>query len=388
MQIQFNKDIQHFKQSDIRRMTLECSKYIDGINLSQGICDLPLSPILADQVNQAIKDGYNIYTRYDGIDQLREQVSRKMNSFNNVSYNHENEIVITSGTSAAFFLTLFSIKSKLDEIILFQPFYGYHYNTIKALGMKPVIINMDSENNWAINFNELRQKITNNTRAIVINTPSNPTGKVFSEDEIKKLGEIAKSNNILLITDEIYEYITYDNIKHISPASIDDIKENVVTIGGFSKTFSITGWRIAYICGNTDFIQKIGILNDLFYICAPAPLQKAVSQGLANIKPSFYLEMKNYYQKNRDLLVNTLFQKNIKVYIPQGAYYLLADFSSLGYKDGREAANEILKATSIATVPGASFYENNKYEGDKLIRFCFAKKFDILKKACERLKTL
>ncbi len=388
MQIQYNQDIQHFKQSDIRRMTLECNKYTDGINLSQGICDLPLSPILADHVNQAVKDGYNIYTRYDGIDELREQISRKMNNFNSIAYNPQNEIVVTSGTSAAFFLTLFSIKSELDEIILFQPFYGYHYNTIKALGMKPVIINMDSENNWSIDFDELLQKITNNTRAIVINTPSNPTGKVFSEDEIKKLGKIAKSNNILLITDEIYEYITYDNIKHISPASIDDIKENVVTIGGFSKTFSITGWRIAYICGNSDFIKKIGILNDLFYICAPAPLQKAVSQGLANIAPSFYKEMKDYYQKNRDLLVNTLLQKNIKVYIPQGAYYLLADFTSLGYKDGYEVSDEILKTTSIATVPGVSFYENNKYDGNKLIRFCFAKEYDILNKACERLKKI
>jgi aminotransferase len=369
-------------------MTLECNKYTDGINLSQGICDLPLSPILANNVNQAIREGFNIYTRYDGIDELRKQISQKMYSFNKTSYNPENEIVVTSGTSAAFFLALFSIKSSLDEIILFQPFYGYHYNTIKALGMKPVVINMDPENDWSIDFNEVQQKITSKTKAIIINTPSNPSGKVFSKDEIEKIGKIAINHNIVIITDEIYEYITYDNIKHISPASIDNIKENVITIGGFSKTFSITGWRIAYICGNKEIIKKIGILNDLFYICAPAPLQKAVSKGLANIDPSFYNEMKNYYQKNRDLLINTLLKKNIRVYIPQGAYYLLADFTPLGFKDGKEIANKILEKYKIATVPGVSFYENNKYEGNKLIRFCFAKEYNILKKACERLNTL
>ncbi len=388
MKIQYNQDIQHLKQSDIRRMTLECNKHADGINLSQGICDMPLPPILPEKVNQAIQDGYNIYTRYDGIHELREQVSKKMHSFNQVSYNPENEIVITSGTSAAFFLALFSIRSGHDEIILFQPFYGYHYNTIAALGMKPVVSNMDPQNNWAIDFDELIKHISPATRAIVINTPSNPSGKVFSQQEIKKLGEIAVKHNILLITDEVYEYITYDSTKHISPACFHEIKDNVITIGGFSKTFSITGWRLAYICGNKDFIKKIGILNDLFYICAPAPLQKAVSEGLANIKPSFYREMKEYYQKNRDLLVNTLIKKNINVYIPQGAYYLLADFSLLGYKDCYEAASDILKQTRIATVPGASFYEKNEKSGNTLLRFCFAKKHDILQQACERLESM
>ncbi|MCP4397216.1 MAG: pyridoxal phosphate-dependent aminotransferase [bacterium] len=388
MEIQYNQDIQDLKQSDIRRMTLECNKHADGINLSQGICDLPLSPILAENVNQAIKDGHNIYTRYDGIHELRDQVSKKMHSFNQVSYHPEHEIVITSGASAAFFLTLFSIKRGHDEIILFQPFYGYHYNTIAALGMKPVVLTMDPDNNWAIDFDELLKNISANTRAILINTPSNPSGKVFSQQEIQKIGEIAVKHNLLLITDEIYEYITYDSAKHISPACFHDIKDRVITIGGFSKTFSITGWRLAYLCGNEDFVKKIGILNDLFYICAPAPLQKAVSVGLAGINPSFYKEMQEYYQKNRDLLVNTLLKKNINVHIPQGAYYLLADFSSAGYKDCHEAAADILKRTRIATVPGASFYEKNEKDGNTLLRFCFAKKHNILKQACERLESL
>jgi len=369
-------------------MTLECNKYPDGINLSQGVCDMPLPPILPEKVNQAINEGHNTYTRYDGIPELREQVSRKMTSFNQVSYDPDNEIAITSGTSAAFFLTLFALKSGDDEIILFQPFYGYHYNTVVALGMKPVVVTMDPEHNWAIDFDELASKISPKTRAILINTPSNPTGKIFSPQEIKRLGDIAVTHDVLLVTDEIYEYITYDNTKHVSPASLDEIKDHVITIGGFSKTFSITGWRLAYICGRKDFIEKIGMLNDLFYICAPAPLQKAVSEALASLKPSYYREMKDYYQTNRDLLVNTLCAKNIKVHVPQGAYYLLADFSSMGYAHCYEAASDVLKQTSIATVPGASFYEQTKENGNTLLRFCFAKKYDILKTACERLASM
>jgi aminotransferase len=349
---------------------------------------MPLPPILPEKVTQAIHDGHNTYTRYDGIPELREQVSRKLTSFNQVSYNPDAEIAITSGTSAAFFLTLFSLKSGHDEIILFQPFYGYHYNTIVALGMQPVVVTMDPDHNWAIDFDELINKISPRTRAILINTPSNPSGKVFSPQEIKQLGDLAVTHNVLLITDEIYEYITYDNAMHISPASVDEFKDHVITIGGFSKTFSITGWRLAYICGRKDFIEKIGMLNDLFYICAPAPLQKAVSDVLASLEPSYYRDMKNYYQKNRDLLVHTLCAKNIKVHSPQGAYYLLADFSPLGYADCYEAASDVLKQTSIATVPGASFYEQPQESENTLLRFCFAKKYDILKTACERLESM
>jgi len=388
MQMQYNHDIQDLKQSDIRRMTLECNKYADGINLSQGVCDMPLPPILPEQVSQAIKDGYNTYTRYDGLPELREQISVKMKSFNEVSYDPDTEIAVTSGTSAAFFLTLFSIKSGQDEIIIFQPFYGYHYNTIVALGMKPVVLTMDPDHEWAIDFDELIKHISPKTRAILINTPSNPSGKLFSEQEIKQLGDIALKHDILLITDEIYEYITYDDTKHISPACFDHIKDHVITIGGFSKTFSITGWRLAYICGPTDFIKQIGMLNDLFYICAPAPLQKAVAQGLATIPPSYYQDTKAYYQRNRDLLVKTLQAKNVKVHIPQGAYYMLADFSSCGYEDCYEAASDMLKQTSIATVPGASFYDKNDKRGNSLLRFCFAKEHDILKQACERLASM
>lgn len=385
--INFNDNILHLKQSDIRRMSIECNKHPEGINLSQGICDLDLPDQLVNGVTDAIKDGYNIYTRYDGIDELRRAISDKMTSFNNVAYDADSEIVITSGSSAAFFLFLFSIKQQQDEIIMFQPFYGYHYNTILSLGMKPVVLDMDPENDWAIDYDLVERSITDRTRAIIINTPSNPAGKIFSEEEIKKIGAIARKHDIFIITDEIYEYITYDGAKHISPASVDGLKDITVTIGGLSKTFSITGWRIGYICAPAEIIQKIGVLNDLFYICAPAPLQKAVA-GALKMDASFFTGLAGFYQKNRDLIVDTLENIGFKVYLPRGSYYLLADFSKLGFSDCREAADTILQNTGVATVPGASFFENGNKNGNMLLRFCFAKKYDILKKACDNLKKI
>lgn len=383
--MKFNESILNLKQSDIRRMTLECNKHPEGINLSQGICDLDLPEEIISGAYNAIKSGYNIYTRYDGIDELRKGVADKMLDFNNVNYNAENEIVITCGSTGAFFLTLFCLCEKGSEIILFQPFYGYHYNTILSLGLKPVVVDIDLDNGWKIKLRELEKSITPKTAAIVINTPSNPSGKIFSESEIAAIGNIVLKHNIFIITDEIYEYITFDGKKHISPAAISKLKENTITIGGFSKTFSITGWRIGYICASKEIISKIGILNDLFYICAPAPLQKAVAEAL-KIDKKFFQNLSSFYCKNRDMLVEALDCAGFKTYIPAGAYYMLADFSKLGFNDSVEAASEILRITGVAAVPGKSFYENKG--GDKMLRFCFAKKYDILKKACENLKCL
>ena len=178
--------------------------------------------------------------------------------------------------------------------MLFEPFYGYHYNTIKALGLKPLVVPLNRDEDWSINYEQIRGLITPATRAIVINTPANPTGKVFTREEISQLGHIAQEYDLLMITDEIYEYITYDTYEHVSPAALPEIKERVITIGGFSKTFSITGWRIAYICGPADFISRIGVLNDLFYICAPAPLRQAVAEGLEGISPDYYKGLRSW----------------------------------------------------------------------------------------------
>jgi len=367
-------------------MSIECGKHPEGINLSQGICDLDLPEELVNGLNNAVKTGFNIYTRYDGIEELRKNISEKMLKFNGIKYNPKNEILITSGSTGAFFLVMFGLMKPADEIILFQPFYGYHYNTMISLGIKPVIANMNQEKNWEINYSDLELKITEKTRAIAINTPANPSGKTFSETEIRNIGKIASKHNLLIITDEIYEYITFDGIKHISPASVDGLKERTITISGFSKTYSITGWRLGYMCADSEIIARLGILNDLFYICAPSPVQKAVSDCMENLPETFYKRLPEFYGINRDMIVETLIRLGFKTFIPAGAYYLLADFSKLGFKNCDEAADIILSKTGVAAVPGKSFFEDNS--GEKLLRFCFAKKTGILKKACENLKRL
>ncbi|MBP7654409.1 pyridoxal phosphate-dependent aminotransferase, partial [Candidatus Dependentiae bacterium] len=320
--MKFNENILSLKQSDIRRMSIECNKHPEGINLSQGICDLDLPDELINGLNSAVRSGYNIYTRYDGIDELRKNIANKNRKFNNIEYDSSTEILVTSGSTGALFLALFGLMKSGDEIILFQPFYGYHYNTMLSLGIKPITVNMDPEKNWSIDYNELESKINSKTKAVIINTPANPSGKVFSETEIRRIGKICEKYDLLIITDEIYEYITFDGIKHISPASIDGLKKRTITISGFSKTFSITGWRLGYLCANAEIISKLGILNDLFYICAPAPLQKAVSDCMENISESFYKKLPEFYSENRDIIVETLDKIGFRSYVPSGAYYM------------------------------------------------------------------
>ncbi len=390
MNIKFNRHINNLKQSDIRRMSIECAKHPQGINLSQGICDLELSEQLISAVDKAIRDGYNIYTRYDGLDELRTAVARKLKIYNQLDYNQEKEILITNGSTGGFYIALAGLFEKGDSIILFEPYYGYHYNTILSLGLNPITCELnynDKKNQWLINFEKLSELIEKNktVKAIVINTPANPNGKIFSKEEIKKIFEILEKNDIFLITDEIYEYIIFDNNEHISPAAVSANKEKVLTIGGFSKTFSITGWRLGYLCACEEIITKLGILNDLIYICAPAPLQKAVADILIQSDCTFK-ELKDFYQNNRDILVNTLNEIGLTPCVPEGAYYLLADISKLNCKNSRQAADMILQNTGVATVPGSAFF--NTKSGERFVRFCFAKKKDILLRACEQLKKL
>jgi len=390
MNIKFNRHINNLKQSDIRRMSIECAKHPQGINLSQGICDLELSEQIITAVEKAIRDGYNIYTRYDGLDELRAAVARKLKIYNKLDYCPEKEIIITNGATGGFYIALVGLFEKGDSILLFEPYYGYHYNTILSLGLTPITCELDYDaktNQWLINFDKLAMLLkTNKTiKALVINTPNNPTGKIFSKTEISGIMTLLKDTNIFIITDEIYEYIVFDENQHISPALLADTKKRVLTIGGFSKTFSITGWRLGYLCACEQIIAKLGVLNDLIYICAPAPLQKAVADVLLT-SDCLFKDLREFYQTNRDILVKTLKSINLQPCIPAGAYYLLADIKVLNCKDSKTAADVLLEKTGVATVPGAAFFNSNL--GEQFVRFCFAKKKDILLRACEQLRNI
>lgn len=371
-------------QSEIRNMSIECDR-VNGINLSQGICDLPLTREITEGVTEALFKGINQYTRYDGLDEIRQSIGKKASLFNHIQNDPNSEITVTCGATGALYSACIALLSPGDEVLLFQPFYGYHEYTLQAADLVPVYVNLMPPE-WNFNLNELEEAVTEKTKAIVINTPSNPCGKVFSREELEELGDFCIRHNLLIFTDEIYEYITYDGREHISPASIDKISDRVITISGYSKTFSITGWRIGYSIAKSQYAKLIGIASDLIYVCAPAPLQYAVARAIDRLQISFYQELKDEFTLKREILCQALNECGLVPYVPQGAYYILADISRLYGGTSKEKCMWLLQKTGVAAVPGESFYHING--GKTLARFCFAKDNSVLNEAAERLRNL
>jgi aminotransferase len=371
-------------QSEIRNMSIECDR-VGGINLSQGISNLPLSSFIKNGSLVAIEKGINYYTRYDGVQELREAIASKAFHYNNILCDPQKNIIVSAGATGAFYCACLALLNPGDEVIMFEPYYGYHINTLYAAEAVPVYVKMTPPN-WSFELIDLEAKITPRTKAIMINTPSNPSGKIFSLEELNLLGEFCKKHDLLVFTDEIYEYFLYDNIKHISPGSLEVFKDRTITISGYSKTFSITGWRIGYCIVPEVLHDTIGYVNDLVYVCAPSPLQYGVANGINQLSQDFYLSIQERFSKKRNLLCTTLKEAGIEPYKPNGAYYILADVSKVPGKSSKDKAMFILNECKVASVPGMAFYHDNG--GENLVRFCFAKEEDELNIACEKLLKL
>jgi aminotransferase len=367
-------------QSDIRRMSRECER-VDGINLGQGICDLPTIPELVDGACDAIRANKATYSKFEGIDILRQRIARKVERHNGFTADPAKEIVVTVGSSGGFLAAAMATLNVGDEVILFEPYYGYHLNTFKVLGFEPKFVPLTAPD-WTIDFDVLRAAFTPKTKAIVVCTPSNPSGKMFTREELEKIGALCREFGAWIFTDEIYEYIVYDGRKHVSVASIPSCRDLAITISGFSKTFSITGWRVGYVIADERVAGPIGLMNDLFAICAPTPLQWGVARAL-EIGDEYYANMASDYQKKRDMLAEALSEAGFTPSIPQGAYYMLAQIPD-EFRDDKEAANALLETTRVASVPGSAFFVSEA--GKRMLRFCFAKDFDSLAEACKRLR--
>ena len=365
-------------QSDIRRMSRECER-VGGINLGQGICDLPTIPELVEGACDAIASSKATYSKFEGIDVLRERIARKIERFNGFRVDPAKEIVVTVGSTGGFATAVMASLNAGDEVILFEPYYGYHLNTLKILGIVPRFVPLRTPD-WSIDFAALRAAFGPKTRGIVVCTPSNPCGKVFTAEELRKIAALCREFGAWAYTDEIYEYIVFDGRRHVSIASID--RDISVTISGFSKTFSITGWRIGYVAADARITQPIGLINDLFYVCAPTPLQWGVARAL-EIGEDYYRNLAADYQKKRDMCAAALREAGFRPSLPEGAYYMLAEIPD-EFRDDREAAQALLEQAGVASVPGSAFFVSDT--GKRMLRFCFAKDFDALEEACRRIK--
>jgi aminotransferase len=367
-------------QSDIRRMSRECER-IGGINLGQGICDLPTIPELVEGACDAIRSSKATYSKFEGIDPLRERIAAKCERFNGFSVDPASEVVVTVGSTGGFAAAAMATLNPGDEVILFEPYYGYHLNTLKVLGIETKYVPLQLPD-WSIDFDRLRAAFGPRTRGIVVCTPSNPCGKVFTREELEQIAALCHEFNAWCYTDEIYEYIVYDGRRHLSMASVD--REIAITISGFSKTFSVTGWRIGYVAAPKRVAQSIGLVNDLFYVCAPTPLQWGIARAL-EIGEEYYRNLAVDYEKKRDMLADALREGGFTPFVPQGAYYMLAEIPS-EFSSAGDAAMSLIENARVASVPGPSFYASGA--GDRLLRFCFAKDFASLEEACRRLRSV
>jgi aminotransferase len=369
-------------QSEIRSMTVECDA-VGGVNLAQGVCDTPVPESVLQAAHQAINDGYNIYTRLDGVAPLRQAIAEKFERYNHLLADPEKEILVTSGATGAMYSTCLALFDPGDQVILFEPFYGYHYSTLLSIRAEPVMVPLVAQT-WEIDFDRLRAAITPRTRGLIINTPGNPCGKVFTRAEIEAIAALAIEHDLFVLTDEIYEYFVYGGQSHVSPATIPGMAERTVTISGLSKTFSITGWRVGYLTASSKWIPAIGYFHDLGYICSPSPFQYAAAAGLRALPDSFYQGLASEYEEKRDKICEALTAAGLPPAVPAGAYYVLADASAIPGERASVKSRNLLRATGVGAVAGSAFYGAGR--GENMLRFCFAKQPAELDRACAALK--
>lgn len=379
-----NSRMARFEPSEIRAMTQACTT-AKGLNMAQGVCDTPVPIPVREGAKRAMDEGINTYTRFDGLAELRQALARKLARYNGIQADPETDITVSAGATGAFHCACAALLNPGDEVILFEPYYQYHATALKSVDVVPVPVRMQPPD-WTFSLAEVERAITDRTRAIVVNSPGNPSGKVFSRAELEGIAAIATRHDLFVFTDEIYEYFLYDGRQHVSIATLPAMAERTITIGGYSKTFSITGWRIGYSVAAARWAHLIGAMSDLLYVCAPAPLQMGVAAGINELPDSFYRQMAQEFQEKRDRFCSALSRAGLAPSIPQGAYYVLADASRLPGRTGKARAMALLAAVGVAAVPGEAFFSGP--EGARFLRFSYAKTDADLDEACRRLAAL
>ena len=386
--LSFATRAQPLEQSDIRAVTQRVEE-AGGINLGQGICDLPTPEPLKAGAQRAIADDESIYSHYAGIEPLRRAILEKEQSYNEVPATSPEEVVVGVGSTGVFVTAAMSLLEAGDEVVLFEPFYGYHRNILELTGATIRYVPLGGPES-TFDPEAVEAAITDDAKVIVVNTPANPSGKVWTRDELSDLLDLMERHDLVAITDEIYEYMLYDGAEHVSLASLPGAYDRTITLSGFSKTYNVTGWRLGYGVAPAPIAEKMGLMNDLLYICAPRPLQHAALAAFEDLDASYFEDLRADYAERRRLLCETLEDIGFKVPRPDGAYYALADFRALadardGFSDDKAACETLVREAKVASVTGRSFYEDPA-DGRFQLRFCFAKELPVLEQACEQLR--
>jgi aminotransferase len=383
-----SRRVQGFTESVIREMTRVNAEY-GGVNLAQGFPNFPPPKELVDAAHRAIDGDFHQYAITWGARNLRQAIAAKFERFYGKAVDPERQVTVCCGSTEAMLSTLLAVLDPGDEIIIFEPFYENYGPGAIISGAKPVYVPLEPPD-FGFDPDRLRAAVTPRTRAVVFNSPNNPTGKVFGLPELQTIAAVCREHDLLAITDEIYEHIVFDGARHVPIATLPGMWERTVTISGISKSYSVTGWRIGYTISSPDLAVGIRRAHDFVTVGAPAPLQEAAVTALT-LPDSYYTGLRESYQARRDLLLPLLEKAGFQTFVPRGAYYILTEcahfLERFGLADDTAFAMYLVKEIGVATVPGSSFYAHAEL-GRTKIRFCFPKTDDVLLDAGRRLQKL
>lgn len=381
-----------FTESVIREMSREAVKH-GAVNLGQGFPDWAAPEDIKRKAQEAIAADHNQYAVTWGVKEFRDAIAKKTMWYLGMDIDPESEITVTCGSTEGMIAAMMATVDPGDEVVVFEPFYENYAPDAILSDATPVHVPLyRTDNGFVFDREELRSAFSERTKAIIICNPNNPTGKVFTRDELEFIADLCKEHQALCFTDEIYEHITYsaeedgDPMEHISMATIEGMRDRTVIVNSLSKTYSVTGWRVGYCIAPPDITSAIRKVHDFLTVGAANPLQHAGAYAMG-LPPGYYVELQKEYLRKRNFIVNVLRETGFKCDYPEGAYYVMADISEFGFPNDIEFTKHLIRGIGVAVVPGSSFYHEPSM-GSQLVRFCFCKKDETLEAAAERLAKL
>lgn len=388
MQNYVSDKVARFTESVIRDMSRQAALY-GAVNLSQGFPDFPAPAELKQAACAAIEADINQYAVTWGAKRFRDAIAEKTRWHLGLNVDPDREVVVTCGSTEAMIASMLALVNPGDEVIIFEPYYeNYGPDSILTAAVPRYVTLYPPD--WSFDPDELRAAFNEKTKAIIITTPHNPTGKVFTHDELRFIADLCIEHDVLAFTDEIYEHILYKDegraAKHVAMATLDGMRGRTVTINGMSKTYSVTGWRVGYAVASPELTDAIRKVHDFLTVGAAAPLQEAGVTALG-LPLSYYEKLQADYQRRRDFLLGVLEETGFKCYRPDGAYYIMTDISDFGFDNDVEFARHLVREVGVAVVPGSSFYRRPEL-GAHQVRFCFCKREETLTAAAGRLTRL
>ena len=381
--------VEHFTESVIREMTRQAMLH-GAINLSQGFPDFPAPAAVKLAAQEAVAGDVNQYAITWGAKKLRQAIARQMGVWQGIEVDPETQVTVCCGATEAMISTLLALCNPGDEVVIFEPFYENYGPDAVLSGARPRFVKLrppaTDDGEWTFDERELRAAFHQQTKAIIVNTPNNPTGKVFARAELELIRDLCVEFDVLAIADEIYEHILYDGVRHISIASLEGMSERTVTINALSKTYSVTGWRVGWAVAPAEIADGIRKVHDFLTVGAPAPLQEAGAVALG-LPASYYEGLAEGYRARRDRLMPVLAEAGFRCFRPRGAYYVMTDISGFGFADDLAFTRHLVREVGVAAVPGSSFYRDPR-DGAQQVRFAFCKRNETLDAAAERLRKL